>query len=244
MDTLENIVDKIYERFSFYKLGDNLDACTLCCLKDSEAKLLKSLPLKEISHALLTAYQDAAKPNELDLNELKYFTPRYFELIKEYQYPSYEPCMSLSRFGHFDKANWSQNEYELLENFANLFFSDYINSIDHKTYTTPIEILLMFHKGNFDINTLLNDWGNFSSIENLLHFNLLMDEIEFDNKGLPKIRNAFSDERFNEIICNWIFSNKIKAKFRTEIEKAILTQDTKLSDNDIENLNRNYELIK
>ncbi len=79
---LNNIVEQAYQLFSGNQPGEYLDACTICCMKESHAAELKSMPLREIPLELLEEYQDAARPERLNLRELKYFAPRYLELVK------------------------------------------------------------------------------------------------------------------------------------------------------------------
>lgn len=244
MKPLNEIVNDAYDVFSGNRPGEYLDACTHCCMKESDADLLKSTPLREISVELLTEYQDAAKPRELDKSELKYFTPRYLELVKDYSFPSYEPLLSLNRFGYLKKSDWTQKERELLNDFASSFFKKHINSRKHPTFTTPIEILLMFYKAKIDIQQLLSEWQNSNSVESLLHFNKLVEDLDFNIYGEPKVRDAFSDEIFNDIISNWLSAEQVKRKFREDIEREILDDNSSLSESEKESLNWKYELIK
>lgn len=244
MKTLDNIVNAAYNVFSGNKPGEYLDACTHCCMKESNAELLKSIPLRQIPIELLKEYQDAAKPVILDLSELKYFAPKYLEFLSKQEYLSYEPLLSLDRFGYFDVAAWTTEERQLLDDFSILFFREYLNTKNHENFATPIEILLMFYKGKFDIQPLLDEWEKCTSSESLLHFNQLLDEINFNQHREPKVRNAFSDETFSELICSWLFARKIKEKFKNQIEKALLEPGESLSESDKENLIRKYEIIK
>lgn len=244
MKTLDNIVNEAYNVFSGNKPGEYLDACTHCCMKESNAELLKSIPLRQIPIELLKEYQDAAKPVKLDLSELKYFAPKYLEFLSKQEYLSYEPLLTLDRFGYFDRAAWTKEERQLLDDFSILFFREYLNTKNHENFTTPIEILLMFYKGKFDIQPLLDEWEKCTSNESLLHFNQLLDEINFNQHREPKVSNAFSDETFSELICSWLFARKIREKFKNQIEQALLEPVESLSDSDKENLSWKYEIIK
>ncbi len=244
MKTLSDIVNEAYRIFSDNEPGEHLDACTHCCMKEADAKLLKSIPLKQIPLKLLQEYQDAAKPENLNIKELKYFAPKYLEFIKDYQYPSYEPLLSLNRFGYFDKSDWTTEEWKLLNDFAIEFYKKYIRSAIDKTCTTPIEILLMFYKGNLDVRCLLREWEKCSSPESLLHFNQLLEEISFDIHEGPTVMDAFSDDTFSNLVCHWLFSERVKGKFKKEIEQAILEPNASLSESDLTRLSWTYDLIK
>ncbi len=244
MKSLDDIVEDAYQVFAGNKPSEELDACTACCMTEANASLLRSLPLRKIPLEPLYEYQDAAKPNKLNLSELKYFAPKYLEFIKNRQYPSYEPLLSLTRFGYFTKSDWSSEEWRVLNDFSKVFFREFINSRDSGTFATPIEILLMFYKGNFDVHGLLKEWEESSSNENLLRFNQLLEEIKFTKNGENKVRDAFSDDTFSEIICNWLFSESIKEKVKVQIENAIMNPDQSLSEDERETLSWKYEIVK
>ncbi len=236
MKSLDEIVNDAYDVFSGHKPGEHLDACTHCCMKESEATRLKTIPLRQIPIELLTEYQDAAKPKELDNNELKYFAPRYLELIKNFKYPSYEPLLSLTRFGYLNESDWTQKERNVLKEFAAGFFKKYLNSRNHPTFATPTEVLLMFYKAKIDIQPLLNVWQKSNTVDSLLHFNQLLEAVDFNKRGEPKIRDAFSDDIFNDIVCNWLFSSEVKKKIREEIEKVLMSSDSSLTESEKESL--------
>ena len=102
----------------------------------------------------------------------------------------------------------------------------------------------MFYKAKIDIQPLLEEWQNSSTEDSLLHFNQLLEDVDFNKNGEPKIRDSFSDDIFNDKICNWLFSNKVKKKIREEIEKVILRSDSSLTESEKESLSWKYELIK
>jgi len=244
MKTLNDVVNEAYKVFAGNKPGEYLDACTHCCMKQADADALKAMSLRQISSALLKEYQDAAKPVKLVQEELRYFAPRYLELIKDFDYPSYEPLLSLNRFGYFEPTDWTAEESRLFNEFSALFFRQYLHANHHKTFTTAIEILLMFYKAKFDLQPVLDEWEQCTSVEGLLHFNYLMDSIHINKQGIPKVTDAFSDEQFSEIICAWLFSEKIKEKFKTEIEEKLMGTDELLNEEIREALSWKYELLK
>jgi len=243
LEALNHIIEQAYELFSGNKPGEYLDACTICCMKESDAAELKSIALRHIPLELLTEYQDAARPEKLDLRELKYFAPRYLELVKNYQFPSFEPLLSLSRFGYFKASDWTEAERTLLDKFALLFFKDYLNSIDKKDLPS-VDALLMFYKGNFDIKMLLVAWEKTESDESLFHFSKLLDTMRITKWGKLEVTDAFSDGQFNQQIIQWISSVKVKKLFREKIEQTIMKPGEIFTASDLEELSWKYDLIR
>jgi len=204
MKNLNNLIDTAYDVFSGYQPQETIDACTVCCMTQEEAVIMTNTPVAQIPKSVLAKYQDAARPEKLDIGELKYLAPRYLELIKSYQFPSFEPVLSLTRFSSLKLSDWTSNEKALLQDFALSFFHQFLQSNNPTDEATAMDILLMFHKGNFDINPLLNCWngpGSKARSQHLMYFNA---EIKIDHKGNCKVQNHFADSAFSKVICNWL----------------------------------------
>ncbi len=204
MKNLNTLTDTAYEIFAGYQPQEKIDACTVCCMTKKEAADLKTTPIAQISRGVLTKYQEAARPEKLDKGELKYFAPRYLELIKSYQFPSIEPVRSLTRFSSLKTMDWTKQETELLQDFALAFFHQFLQSNNPTEEATAMDILLMFHKGNFDILPLLKLWDGPSSLARNQHMMYFNAEIKIDRKGNCKVENTFADSAFSKIICNWL----------------------------------------
>jgi len=240
---IDKIIKDIYKEFSGNKPGEYIDACTHCCMSEENARKLKRHSLREIPLELLKEYQDTAKPKKLNLSELKYFTPRYLELIKDFQFPSWEPLLSLNRFGYIKDSEWTEKERGLLNRFALELFKNYLNSNPKKVSISPIEILLMFQKGNFKIKPLLKEWEQSEEKWNLIHFSNLLGELKITKKGILKVSDAFSDEAFNEKICTWIESKKVKEIFKRKIEIGIMNSHEIFTNKELQELSWRYEMI-
>lgn len=86
---LAAIISEAYEIFNYPKPISINNVCTNdCCMNPEEAKLLIELPLNEIPVSLIHQYNDNAQALSLDINEFKYFLPRYLELIASYEFTS------------------------------------------------------------------------------------------------------------------------------------------------------------
>lgn len=208
MKNLNNVIDAAYNIFAGYQPQEKMDACTFCCMTKQDAIDLKTTPVAKITKKVLAKYQDAARPEKLNKGELKYFAPRYLELIKSYQFPSYEPVSALTRFSSLKVTDWTISEKAVLQDFALAFFHQFIQSNNPTDEASAMDILLMFHKGGFDIRPLLKLWegpGSKARSQHLMYFHA---EIKIDSKGNCKVQNAFSDYAFNKIISNWLDSRK------------------------------------
>ncbi len=204
MKNLNNLIREGYDIFSGHQPKTAIDACTFCCMTEEDAQQLVSLPVDEIPLEVLKKYQDAATPEKLDSGELKYFAPRYLELIKSYQFPSFEPVLSLTRFGKIKAFHWTKEERQLLDEFSLTFFDQYLQARNPKTTASAMDILLMFYKGKFDIQPLLSLWDSMQSKASYDHFQSLSTEIVLDKKGKQTIVNVFSEDGFNKIILAWL----------------------------------------
>lgn len=212
-------------------------------MSEENAIKLKRYSVREIPIGLLKEYQDAAKPEKLNLSELKYFAPRYLEFIKDFQFPSYEPLLSLDRFGYIKDADWTKKEKELLNRFSLELFKQFLNSQPKEVSISPIEILIMFHKGNFKIQPLLKVWEQLNGKWVLSHFSDILDELKITKRGNLKVNDAFADEEFDEIICTWIESEEVKEVFRNKIEVAIMNSHRKYTEKELKELSWKYEMI-
>ncbi len=241
-NSIKNIVEKAYHIFSNYRPQEYLDACTVCCMSKTDEAALKSIAIRQVSRDLILEYQDAAKPETLNPDELKYFTPKFLELVAKNQFPSYEPILSFTRFGMLKLEDWNEEERALLDEFSELYFKE---QLSYKNEDFPIlDVLLMFYKGGFKIPNILGVWEKESSIMSTLLFADLLDIIHFSKKGIPRVEDAFSDEKFSAIVCNWIFSEPVKKKFRQDFENIIMSNPTELDDKVLQSLSWKYELLK
>ena len=244
MREIDNIVKEIYAIFSGNKPGEYLDACTDCCMSIVDARRLKTIPLKEIPLDLIIEYQGAAKPGVLDLSELKYFAPRILEFIKNYQVPSFMPEVALDRFGYIDNADWTDEERALLDAFAYTFFKEYIKTPTSDVELSLVEILIMFHKGNFDLNKILKSWELCENPISLVRFSELLTSLEVSAYRKIKVSNAFSDEEFVNALSAWLESDHTRKVFKQRIEKAIMISEDQFTEEEIIQLDWQYDLLE
>lgn len=204
MKNINNLVKEAYDVFAGHQPKAEIDACTCCCMTTEDAQTLVSLPVDEIPLAVLRKYQDAATPDKIDQGELKYFAPRYLELIKSYQYPSFEPALALTRFGKIKPNDWTKTERQLLNDFAISFFHQFLHTKSEKANAGVMRVLLMFYKGGIDIQPLFKLWDSIPRRTTNDHFDALFMWIGKDKKGKSEILNPYAEKDFNRQLLSWL----------------------------------------
>ncbi|HEY0371721.1 MAG TPA: hypothetical protein VGD79_06945 [Thermoanaerobaculia bacterium] len=126
-DDLRAIVDEAYAVFSAYEIGGRLTVCNcnVCMHLDTE-RLLASTPLRELPSSLLAEYTNSAHGyDDGDIaRELRYFLPRYFELIANGDPPDHMGMLDLclSRLGEASyRTHWSLQEADVIDRFFDAF---------------------------------------------------------------------------------------------------------------------------
>jgi hypothetical protein len=240
---MKETVEKAYELFSKYRADRPLDVCTDCCMKIEDEERLASLPVREIPVDLLSEYNDSAKPEKTRIEEVKHFLPRYLDLISEYKFPTHSTELSFSRLLPFDKNEWAENEFELLEKFATEFFNQILQTYPIPFFNDRIDtILIMLWRVEFDIATLLRVWERTDTLQSILHFNDLYFH-GFNEYNKSVLFSSFGDKELSNTLTNWLENVKTKEIFEARIEKIILG-DFDIDERVINELNLLYEIVR
>ncbi|WP_375561679.1 hypothetical protein ACE193_03770 [Bernardetia sp. OM2101] len=247
---LKTTIKRAYEIFGNYTISKPIDACRICCVTEEEENYLIETPLKKISRDALAHYQDSAQPKNLNLEETKYFLPRFLELVAEFDYPSHSAELSLTRVGHFAKKNWTEEEWRLLNEFMITFFSHYLEIYPPVGSEHIDSILIMFDKTKLDLSVLFKYWQDSISIKNTYHFIELI-ESEIPKKDYHTFFTYFMEKEISDKIVNWINSKHILQLFSDSIENMIMNPDNELKkiikehpDYNMSRLSWNYEAIQ
>lgn len=208
-----------------------------------EENILATLSLREISKELLAKYNDSAKPDKTGIDEIKYFLPRFFDLVGQFQFPSHSAELSLSRLSPFDKNEWTALEQELLSQFSLDFFKHCLSIYPIPAFNERIDsILIMFWRSGFDISKLLTSWQNEINKESVLHFRDLYLH-GFNQHNPAKLSNSFGDKELADRLRRWLELDEVKNIFLAVIEKLIL-EESNLEETDLYELNLLYETIR
>ncbi len=201
------IIENAYQIFGKYKLKQDLDVCTHCCVTQEEKLELEKQYLKEISHDLIYLHNTAATSNKPPIEEFKYFLPRYLELISKNKFPSHSIELSLKRIKHYEKEEFTKEELIVIEEFCLKYFEQTISNYPSPENEGIDSILIMLYDANCDMNKILHKWKNDNSETGNRHF------ADFVNHGLSKrvnkINNPFSNNKLDRIIENWLSDDKL-----------------------------------
>ncbi len=116
---LAKAVEHVYQRFAQYRISGPLEVCLcpVCMTEETRAELV-STPLRQISRDLLAEYTNSAHGVPQDTDQMKYFLPRYLELIAQDDQPDHVGVGTvLMRYGEGLRANpalFSPPEWEVL----------------------------------------------------------------------------------------------------------------------------------
>ncbi|MGX7666529.1 hypothetical protein [Flavobacterium pedocola] len=206
--SLAAIVTKAYTVFNYPRPSTVTNVCTDCCVTAEDARKLLTLPLKEIPVELINEYNDHAQALDYNMNEFKYFLPRYLELISRFEFPSaIDTSLSLKNLNFENDSYWSKEiEKEVLLDFAKAFVTECFSSESFPEDETLTSILNMFYTAQIPIQPLLDIWkANLNEKGMLIISELTLNDI---NSRGTKITCGFVSEELSAILLNWIRENK------------------------------------
>jgi hypothetical protein len=236
---LKNIIDKAYKIFKYPKPQSIQNVCTECCLNSNDARLLLTTELQLISVELICEYNDGAQALKYDMDEFKYFLPRYLELISQFQFTSsVDVSLSLKNLNFKNSEYWtSLEEAKCINDFVILFFEKCLQTDEFNKEAQLIEIINMLHVSGIDVKPLFQIWlkdlNNFS----IIHLEQLITD-NFNYRG--KINTSgFISSDLNSIIENWVITNK--KTITAAIENHII--NTSLKEEQLQKLSYLYDTI-
>lgn len=238
---LLNIVEKSYKVFKKYKATPPLDACTACCLTKNQENELVCLSVRDIPFNLLYDYNTAAKTEKPSIEEFKHFLPRFLELTAELKFLHHSPELVLSRFHYYDKREWTNEEQELMQNFGQAYFSQYLTIYPLPGHIDSIVIMLWETK--IDIEALLNNWTTIQTKESVLHFNDLITRGFKDNRQ-DELCSSFAGKDLSRILVQWLNKEATKQWFANEIEKVIIEPPENIEERTLNELSWTYEKMR
>jgi hypothetical protein len=129
MPELDAIIADAYDVFGRYRIGDTLTVChcTCCMTPEVERELVKT-PLREIPADLLAEYTNSA--HDWDdgpvAREMRYFLPRYLELIAQGRPPDsmgLDICLRRLAFAKW-REQWPDREVAVIDRFFDALVRD------------------------------------------------------------------------------------------------------------------------
>lgn len=218
---VEGIVNRLYQQFAIYDAHLPLDVCTHCCMFPEDVTLLANCPVRSIPKALLQEYVNGASSHKTPTDELKHFLPKWFELIANFDFPSFAVEITIQRFATISKEEWTDTEFQLVNEFLREFFIQCLLLYPLPNQVGIDEILIMFWKGNFDIVPILDLWSCGTTTESILHYKDLVLYGFKANKNC-KMTNSFAPADLSLLLWEWVYSSEVKRHFAEMIENVVL----------------------
>jgi hypothetical protein len=138
---VQQAVENAYRVFARYDLGGGLEVCRCnVCVAPDQERLLTQTPLREIPSLTLAEYTNSAHEwTERVAGQLRYFLPRYFELIAQGDIPSnlgIETC--LDRLFHANwRETWPQAEVQAIGDYFGALFRSVLNTLNPELAENP-----------------------------------------------------------------------------------------------------------
>ena len=230
---LEAAVDRSYEVFGKYQLRGTIVHCDCnVCMSQDHARLLSSLPLKEVSSSLLAEYTNSAHGYDVEViePEFKYFLPRYFELIANCEPPSHlDLDVCLVRLDGY-RERWPANEMEIINEFFDAFLEASVFQL--KLLKWPVgyrleydlsEVLGMVILAGGDLKRVLEVFDRSPDPEAAVHMASLRHNLTTMN-GDPFFTNEMCRDKKE---AGFIIGEFL---YRTEIDERILKATELLDD--------------
>lgn len=235
---LKSAVETAYHIFANDQLGKDLIVCRCdVCMDEATERRLVATPLREIPASLLAEYTNSAHgyAEGQIAKELRYFLPRYFELIAHDDPPAHvDGSFALCRLAEARyRETWPLVEAEAVDGFFDALLLDRIahDQIAPGRWTAWIaertlqsDLGLMVNAG-CDVERVLRTWSQAPDPSGAIHIADLRHQIE-TVRGGHRIRYALMNFRDAEQrIAEWLKS----AENTERLEHAFFeTKDARL----------------
>ena len=169
---LQAIIEEAYRLFADYTIGSTLCVCNcnVCMSKEDERELVRT-PLRGIPANLLAEYTNSAHTWDDDqiAREMRYFLPRYFELIALNDPPDsmgLDICLRRLQYAQW-RSKWPTEQVDLLDRYfdeltrSSLLRLDIINWKEGADLAFDIaDLMTMIVTAHGDIDRVLAVWDS------------------------------------------------------------------------------------
>ncbi|MCC7252882.1 hypothetical protein [Hyphomicrobium sp.] len=207
---LQAIVDEAYRVFGRYEITTptlTVCNCNCCMTVEIERELIKT-PLREIPSDVLAEYTNSAHgwDDGPIAREMRYFLPRYLELIALDDPPDNMGIdICLRRLGYAKwREKWPDDEVQLLDRFLDAFLVASLDKIDLVVW--PVgwcldfdlgDVLSMIVTAGGNLDRALAAWDGAADPAAAIHMAALRDDVLTLN-GRPCFNNAFLEKHREE----------------------------------------------
>lgn len=237
---MQDLVEKIYTVFSKYPKPKYLQICNCeSCMPDETHDRILKTSLKDISLDDICSYNDSCALQDMNFDEIKYFIPRYLDLIAKSKIPSHSLECVFSNYSPFQQDKFSISEWELLEQYFRKYLIEFQTVEAWDKHVNFISSLFEFYyRLGLDIKIYLEEFEKHITPESIRHFHWIYVE-EIDQTKEHKCNSFHNDCNYSNIIFYWAISPRVEALIlhntesflekemfdKREAEKAILLRD-------------------
>jgi hypothetical protein len=239
---LHAVVEEAYAVFSRYRPTGALTVCNCdVCMSLEAERALTRTPLREIPSALLAEYTNSAHGYDEGAiaTELRYFLPRYFELIAAGDPPDLGLDICLRRLGEASyRTNWPAEEASVIDRFFDAFViasAARVEVVEWPIGWLPVfdmtDALTMALTAGGDVERLIRALESAPDPGAAVHFASLRRRLRQVGGGVHLFESAyFEEEQFHdaaERLGTWLVGPPIRAR----IEAAFfLVEDSRLQE--------------
>jgi hypothetical protein len=231
---LQAAIDEAYRVFARYTIRWPLSVCHCnCCMTDETERALTATPLKEIPAELLAEYTNSAHAwnDDTVAREMRYFLPRYLELIAANEPPDHLGLdICLRRLAYADwRHKWPAEEAEAIDRF---FAAVVVASLARLELALwPVgwrlgfdlaDLLTLVACADGDIARVLGAWDAAADPGAALHMAALRGRVHVE-RGRTYFYSAFLPEREAEADAIGLFL--MRPAVTARIEAAVFAVD-------------------
>ena len=169
---IQDIITACYAAFDGQRRQRITAVCSDgCCISANNLAALTSQPVQQLERSAIFDYLGAAEiidtgnpdSQHLLVNEVKPLLPRILELFNNGELIRHSPEITFNKL-HLDSNAWTDNERELVRQFAIAHFQrttvEPVNTTHDSEYFTLTELVQMGHLADLDSEPLLTLWEN------------------------------------------------------------------------------------
>ena len=156
-DCMKNdIITKVYDVFSHYKLNKNMSICDCGCISNEEVEQLFSKKLKEIAPNEIDFYTRKAITTWGEVEDYKHFLPRIFEIyhIGDFSETLIDLEIIHNKLEYGKWKSWNIEEQKVINGFIKHHWKKLVNS----KYSEISEFVLKDYTLYLPFNELLALW--------------------------------------------------------------------------------------
>ena len=202
---LRCLVEEAYEKFATYRVNRSLTVCHCsCCMTEADEHLLIKTPLREIPSTLLAEYTNSAHSWDDGpvAREMRYFLPRYFELLADNDPPdtcSMDICLRRLRYADW-RAKWPERECAIIDRFFDELLLQGLERTDLVQWPVGwrlafdiADILTLVVTAHGDLHRVLATWETAADPGASVHLAAVLDRLHHE-AGRTYFHSAYLDE--------------------------------------------------